>query len=190
MDNSNDKKRGWTDDSILLKIRELYYYDNGKRFIIHLLKSFIPSQKYKEGQGNVCCVTSAVLISGAPKETMDSIRSWEATNVSYSDGKMVVRPGAFPRTRNEERMMPVRSEHSDRVMCAAAYSKLYEFFIELVASGARESEWLTKDVTKEVKKENVKEEKVSQEPKVATFADLGVLQELKKNIELKDSVDE
>jgi len=200
-----------TPEEIYQKIEDTYATEGGKKFIIHLIRSYFPIGKAdyvwdKKDKPMVCCISGVGLVSkGDIWETMQNITPEEFSKDLMMKFELATEENPNPEPykpvlvkKLDGRILGLETKESDKFMCKEAYQQLYNFYCNKVLCGDGHMNWVGKrmmvdSVVKNMKEEDritPQEEKVvnknANKPHKLTLGDLGVLQGLKEKMEKEE----
>ena len=198
-----------TDQEIYNKIEETYNSENGKNFITHLLRSFIPvnrSSKLMDNEKNlklVDCITGeelctvnehfALLMS---KEGVDAMmENLKVSARAMVDEKEFEEPESVKQLRDKVKPLAITCEKSDKVITQETLEQLFNFYASEMLKGNSHINWVAnnergKELVKSGRKSgyinNNREEKVVKkvvEHAKMSLGDMDVLKQLKAKME-------
>lgn len=183
------------------KIEKIYQSEKGKKFIIHLIRSFFPLSKsyfmWDPIENAKCCITGISLLS--KEEVFKSFMEVGSDQFQYTIKK------ALGEITEEEKsplqkalngkILGIKTEQSDKLLCQNALDQLFNFYSTQLLKGDKHIKWVGKDMMRRdfvknndvTKEENKSLKKVVSKPATTKLEDFDVLKKLKDKLIKEES---
>lgn len=197
-----------TPEQIIAKLNELYSNNKSKTFLNHLVRSYIPFNRiekvYDKPKGEFkCVITKEPLIS--QNEIINIIKTKELDESHIKHLETMLNESkitSHPMTKLiNNKLMAVTGQDTNTFMAYSTFIVFYDWVITKVLTEDKHINWLVKDINRRIflnRAELIatgpmlpalnKIRKGTMMQATFTLGDLGVLQQLKENLEKEEKI--